>query len=383
VTSVNAQATAKEGEVSKVTKEVTGVIAGKDEQLNWLVLNKWINAQLPQPDGSNLKEHPRQTQYWANPKAAEALREYQDRVRGGQKADQPMPDDIRENLVLMDVEAISSLYTENLKMAFDNAQRAMTKYSGVSSFLDAGMCKYDVENPPREAPPEGAGWVIEIRGSTYQKDGRQFFLDTLVRNLTVNGRSKLPLEPTGGAPSAAPTAAPAEGQPAPARRPEDEEAMINAIIKDRVRYVFLLTYATDKDPKPGAFKVIGQSYLRDVVSPAGPATGPGAPAVTPGAAAPQSGRDTWTPLTAEGGGSPASSGPGPSNSRSEVIRPGAPPRNAPGGVPITIGAVPAAAKEGKPRYEFVVMFFWQEPTPSDSLMNLTTAQPAAAGGQGR
>ena len=207
VTGVNGKATAKEGEVEKVTGEVRGVISGKDEQLNWLVLNKFINAQLPQPDGSNLQEDPLQKKYWNTESAKVARDEYLNRVRGGQKADQPMPDDIRENLVLVDVEAIDSLYTENLKMAFENGQRAMLKASGVASYGDAGMCKYDVENPPRKTPPDGAGWVIEIRGSTYQKDGRQFILDTLVRNLTVNGRLKLPLEPTGGT------------SPAPRRRP--------------------------------------------------------------------------------------------------------------------------------------------------------------------
>ncbi|HEX4591905.1 MAG TPA: type IV pilus assembly protein PilM, partial [Gemmataceae bacterium] len=57
----------KEGEVTKVTNEVKGVIAGKDEQLDWLLLNRFIAAQLPQPDGSNLKD-PIQRPYWANPK---------------------------------------------------------------------------------------------------------------------------------------------------------------------------------------------------------------------------------------------------------------------------------------------------------------------------
>jgi type IV pilus assembly protein PilM len=379
VSSVNSLAAAKEGEVSKVTDEVNGVIAGKDEQLDWLVLNKWINAQLPQPDGSNLKEHPRQTQYWSNDKAAVALGEYQERVRGGQKADQQMPDDVRENLVLVDVEAINSLYTDNLKMAFDNGLRAMGKQSGIYSYLDAGMCKYDVENPPREAAPEGAGWVIEIRGSTYHKAGREFILDTLLRNLTVNGRM-LPLEPAAGAvptptptPTPTPAAAPAEGQPPPVRRPEDEQAMMDAIIKDRVRYVFLFTYAQDHDPKPGVFKVIGQSVLRDVVAPMAPAAGPGGPA---GGGNPTgSGRDGWEPLT---GGSTGNQGGG-GDSRS-----GAPPRNA-GGPAAGVGAAPAAAKLGKPRTEFVIVFFWQEPTPSDKLMKLNTVAPAAAAtaGEGR
>ena len=50
--------------------------------------------------------------------------------------------------------------------------------------------------------------------------------------------------------------------------------------------------------------------------------------------------------------------------------------------PATVGS-PPAAKDGKPRYEFVIMFFWQEPTPSDKLMNLKVAAPAAGPNQGR
>jgi hypothetical protein len=251
----------------------------------------------------------------------------------------------------------------------------MTKASGVSSFLDAGMCKYDAENPPRE-PPEGAGWVIELRGSTYHKEGRQFILDTLVRNLTVNGRLKLPLEPVAGAtpaPAATP-ATPAEGQPAPVRRPDDEEAMMNAVVKDRARWVFLFNYGRETDPKPGAFKIIGQSYIREVLAPAAASTGPGT-AVPPstGAGSGPSGRDAWEPLTGGGGGNSGGGGGSPAfGGRGGDMRPG--PRNA--GQPVTvIGAPPPADKPGKPRFEFVVMFFWQEPTPSDGLMNLS-ANPA-------
>ena len=39
---------------------------------------------------------------------------------------------------------------------------------------------------------------------------------------------------------------------------------------------------------------------------------------------------------------------------------------------------PPGVKPPKPRTEFIVIFFWREPTPSDQLMNLTTA-PAGGG----
>jgi hypothetical protein len=36
----------------------------------------------------------------------------------------------------------------------------------------------------------------------------------------------------------------------------------------------------------------------------------------------------------------------------------------------------AAGKTGKPRFEFVVVFIWKEPTPSDALMKLSDASGA-------
>src|SRR5262249_39805930 len=60
----------KESDVTKLTNDVKAVIAGKDEQLNWILLNQYINRCLPQPDGSNLKFRQRlgfwgpQEQYW-------------------------------------------------------------------------------------------------------------------------------------------------------------------------------------------------------------------------------------------------------------------------------------------------------------------------------
>ena len=50
----------------------------------------------------------------------------------------------------------------------------------------------------------------------------------------------------------------------------------------------------------------------------------------------------------------------------------------PGGGP-TVPGTPVA-KKPKPRYEFIVMFIWREPTPSDQLMKLGDAIGGAAAG---
>src|SRR5207248_2323104 len=50
----NQEADEETKRVNNLTADVKGVIAGKDEQLNWIRLNEYISRCLPQPDGSNL-----------------------------------------------------------------------------------------------------------------------------------------------------------------------------------------------------------------------------------------------------------------------------------------------------------------------------------------
>jgi type IV pilus assembly protein PilM len=381
VTSLKTEDSAKEKDVTDLTNQVKAVIAGKEEQLDWLVLNKFIVAQLPRPDGSNLQE-PKQRVYWNTQLAKNARDEYLDRVRGGQSADQPIADELRQNLVLMDIEAVNSLYTDNLKQVFETAKTVVPRVSGYQTLAEAGMCQYDADNPPKEAPPDGAGWVMEIRGSTYHRDGRKFILDTLVHNLAKNSRLNLPMTgAAGGAaapgtPPAAPPAAPAAGQPAaaaPDLRPEDEEAMNKAIIKDRLTHVFLFNYDEDGDAKPGVFRLIGESHLRELVTSAGGgAVGPAgqpAPAPVPGGGGGSApiGRDAWAPLTA-GGGQAQQAGP---RGGGLALRPQA--LGGPNRPFNPAGDANAPSGKGIKRFEFVIMFFWREPTPSEQLMNLGAA----------
>jgi hypothetical protein len=152
--------------------------------------------------------------------------------------------------------------------------------------------------------------------------------------------------------------------------------MMNAIIKDRVRYAFLLRYKTDNDPKPGTFQIISQSYLKDMLAAPSAAAGP-AQAPVPGDSSGGSGN--WEPLTSAGGTNPTTSAAamgrfGPGRGMSDrAMTPRAIGGPTAGPVQVTQGPAPAASgpKKAYPRTEFVIIFFWQEPTPSDQLMNLT------------
>src|SRR5262245_16364029 len=93
----NSEADDRAREVGDYTAQVKAVIAGKDEQLNWIKLNEYISTCLPQPNGTNLQASGRtlddparridQALYWRTNEAREAARQYFDRVHGGQMAD--------------------------------------------------------------------------------------------------------------------------------------------------------------------------------------------------------------------------------------------------------------------------------------------------------
>src|SRR5439155_4524356 len=113
---MNVAAKTKENEVKMMQDQVKAVIAGKDEQKDWLLINQYINRCLPnpEPNGGNLKSRDKtlddpnrtinQTVYWNDNAAKVALEQYHERINGGVSADQPNPEDIRDNLPLVDVE---------------------------------------------------------------------------------------------------------------------------------------------------------------------------------------------------------------------------------------------------------------------------------------
>lgn len=384
VKSINNTADQKSNEVKQLENQVKGVIAGYDEQKNWMKLNQFINSCLPNPDPEhgNLKSRDKtlsdptkpidQTVYWNTNEARNAMEQYRERIAGGQSADQPIPEDVREHLPLVDVEAVFCLYSDNLKSFYDRAKRASHDVSN-SEFM--GMLKYDLDNPPKDGEK---GWVIEIRGTTWQKDNRRFIIDSLVHNLTHMARKTLPVV-AGSAP-------PPETPATAATGPIDP-------ITDRISHAFLYNYRRDDTPKPGAFIEIGKSVLAPLVASGGAsdapvaATGPGA---TPVAAA--SPRDSWQPLGGAGGGSAAVGGGsgGPAGmspaaiaaaaaasaaaGQSSKLRGGGFSADSSGGSSMRSGGAGtgatanSTARTGKPRYEFVVMFIWREPTPSDDLM---------------
>jgi type IV pilus assembly protein PilM len=368
VTARNRQVEEKQTEVVKTYNDVNSIVAGKGEQLNWIRLNEYINRALPQPDGKNLElngnvtkpggnpepppgEHvPRQVAFWNTDVAKQAAQDFLDRVKFDESGDAPIDDVLRENLCHVDIESIQTLFTPSVKQFYDTTKKESLDKTGKEF---NGMLFFDVNNPPKDG--EG-GWVVALSGTTYNKGGPTFVRDTLVYNLARMCNRNF-------APGAASQAAPAS-----LMKGGDDP------IKDRVTHVFLWNCWAVEDPKPGVFSFINKDYLKPLVM-----TSAAAPTDPP---APGSGRDSWVPLVSgiAGGGAASGypTGPTPPVAGGRNVPRGGD-RGAAGGrgVPQPGGdSTPAPAPDSstpanvraKPGYEFVVIFIWREPTPSDKLV---------------
>src|SRR5207248_2286814 len=155
----------KQTDYKKLEDSFKAIIAGQEERTNWLEINKFVNDCLPRPDGSNLSERQKAT-YWLQKGdkggGDEAYKTYAARKAAGDG-------DIKETLgklIQINLEAVNSLYTEDLSGYFNRLQ-AKNK----SLF---GMTDHDQKQPPRS---KEAGWVVELRGYTYNDAQHQFILD--------------------------------------------------------------------------------------------------------------------------------------------------------------------------------------------------------------
>jgi type IV pilus assembly protein PilM len=426
--------TAKEGEVSKVRDDNKSIIAGQDERENWLKFNQYVDLCLPRPDlnGGNLTvvapdpaEPGRridQRVYWRNDPAIKALERLKQLQTGSGNTEIPLDYETRQNLPTLDIEAMECRYVEDLEAAL-KAASALNQQLFNNPRLD-GLSKEQ-----QDSPPKGPGWIVELRGYTYNKNGRRFIADTLIYNLNTRagkpkGEMATPANPS--APAGQP--APADSQP-PAGQPAPNGDKAEDPIDGRVSHAFLF-YWPAFGYDPSTFARINQSYLPTLTAagnapaqtgeqagPAGPgAPGPGAPG--PGEGRPSgpggfggagdSPRTSWQPLPGDqGGGNGAAAGPGEGRPGGPGMPPGpaipAGPRGprgpgiavgggGPGGIPgappRSEGPVPPGGESGqtapatgqrRDRHEFVAIFFWREPTPSDKLIKPVEGGEAAPG----
>ncbi|MFN4261515.1 MAG: type IV pilus assembly protein PilM [Gemmataceae bacterium] len=331
---------AKQIEIHDLDHAVRSVLAGQDERINWIKLNKFINDCLPQPDGSNLKDSQKEL-YWAKPgmedrvKGQVAYEEFKQRLAGRQAGQEAQH---LQDLIQFNIEAVDCLFTDNLEHVFAQSPYfvILNKRSpSVKEKADTiAMREQDYQKPPT-----GPGWIVQIRGFTDHKDTRQFIINTLLENLKNADKA-----PTGEA------------------NAQDKLPSVGS----RVSHVFLYRTQSVDNPDPDKFSLIDKNFLptliplreprREETTPDAPAI-PGVPGAAPAPAVPA------VPFT-------ASASDRKRFGWMSLLRPSTATKD---DQPIFIDpSQPAKEDSSRPqqglrRTEFVIMFVWREPTPSDEL----------------
>ena len=421
-------------QIDEDKKAVKSVVVGQDERFDWIKFNQFVNSALPRPDGSNLS--PAARKQFFNQSAKDALSFYKTLNVDKQKAGETTPDEEewRGDLLQVNVEGMYCIYCLDLPQ-FHAKLKADTTVKWET------MRKSDWEKAP-----EGKGWVVEIRGYTYYHDGLDFINKGFVENLATMAY-KPELLPAGDPAAAAGAGGttPAATTPATAAAPATPDATgasggkAEDPIINRVSHVVVYDYFPDANPDPGSssFKLISQHALDGILGGAGGAAGPGGALGAKmrnmgmgggggdegggAGGAPAALVNTWTPLSSGGGGggsaatgsrsSPGgggkgplgmgaigSAGPGGAAYNARNLNKGSGPPDLSGlargskpGLPGMSGAtgrpdIQMKADGKRPRLtrtEFVILFVWREPTPSDLLIPEEVPAVGAEGGLAR
>jgi type IV pilus assembly protein PilM len=363
----------QKAETEKEERAVRSIIAGQDEKLNWVALNRFLADAMPQPDLTHVPEAARQEFNKSN-KAVNAYNEYLKRLTNpiaGQRID---TSDLDPYLIQFNIESVDTRFSEDLAV----------QWTKIKTELGTQTDKVRPRDHWNLMPKEKeAGWIIELRGYTNHEVGDDFTLKVLVQALAdaavrdaapaadATGKSTAPA--TAAAPAKADeTAKPATVDPVVGRV---NHVVLYQVSKPELRhtgYVAGLVGNKTGGTGPGAGMPGGSGGLVSGgggSSPGGDSAG-GAPGGGMGKAS--SGRSNWSPLITSTAGETGESKTGPGVGVS-----GGAGTSLPGSVG---GNKPAASNDKKElhRTEFVILFFWREITPSDTLRPTTAAPEASA-----
>ena len=419
--------TQKKDEVEKTQADVKAVISGNDERLNWPRFQEVFTTSVPRPgpatEGGNLPDD-----IWRNNSGVAALAWFQHRMKNGVRIEDAAQDEgskLPLDLAMVNIEAVHTRWVDNLSVFYQNADTEVFGLPGQKSTGNAAPFSEAIARHMKEGefeentdkgrkvpkPPEGGGWVVEVRGYTDHKDPEQFVKKSLIANLQ---KADVAAEKNKG-------------------KVEKYVPGVSDPVKGRVSHAFIYHVWPIPNAQANTFQAINKSYLDSLAggigtaggtaggaSSSGTVSGPmgGGPgsetaAATPAAVAGQ----PWTPLMGSGaasggstggvGGSPPGSGgpgvglvlpssgggsgggpppmgptgggPGPMSGGPGPMGPGLGGSGIPGLTP-----PPPALADGPPRRrgEFVVMFVWREPvpnvTPADSQSPPSTSSSSSS-----
>ncbi|HKI35420.1 MAG TPA: type IV pilus assembly protein PilM [Gemmataceae bacterium] len=361
-------------ETEKEERAVRSIIAGQDEKLNWLALNRFVADALPQPDLTNVPA--KAWERYDRTRAGNAYKEYLKRLQnptGGQRIDTTGLDN---DLIQFNIESLDARFCDDLAAYWAKMKTNLTDEKDKVRPLS----HWDLMPKEKET-----GWVVELRGYTNHEDGVNFTLKVLVQALADAGARDAPAPAAPGAPGVKPAAAAAD-----AAKPASTDPVVG-LLSHVVLYQVDDKNKADLRHTGYVAGLVGTSSGGTGQGPGGPAagglvsgSGPASPSGSEGSGLPggagkaPAGRSSWSPLVTSragetgsgksGGGGPGTGGLG-----------GVPP-------PGTGGAkTPPIDKQVLNRTEFVVLFIWKENTPSDALRSTTVAggdTAAPAGGPG-
>lgn len=406
-----------EEESRKTQARVKMIIAGNEERLNWPRFFEVETAALPHPgDKGNLNSDTDQIRLWRGEGnvGVAAYEWFQRRMRTGVPIEQALADAQSKeplSLAMVNVEAVNTRWVFSVPKfleAVDNQVYDTFKEDMADTLREDEREKDDAKGGRfKPKAPDGPGWIVEIRGYTDHKDGRNFIQKALLKNLQkfdtfAKGEDKVGQFITG----------------------------VQDPVKGKVSHAFLYKVWMVEDAQPNSFVNINYSYLDKLIGsstssaagPGGGKPGGGGPSSAGGGAGSMSGPPGggagsmsgppgpggaggagaggdstalgpgWTSLNGASNSSFGSGPGGPSGppgmgpgSGSAGYGPGSAPGSGPkggnlgsmggppglGGPPIVGGGTGTSGKDATPkeerrRYEFVVMFVWREPVPSST-----------------
>lgn len=411
----------QKAEVEANQNAIKSLMAGKEERLNWVLLNRFLNDSLPVPalrvegkvkkagnkltitdahgknreftidasiialvngqpvnpadlrDGQDaaivFQEDAGAKKYWEAPAAKTAYLQHWSRQAGGRGLDARPDDEGIQNLIHINLESVNALYCTDLNAFFSQVQTKKDYADGM--LVDAWKTAAPTGN-------NGKAWVVELRGYTYNKKRREFVMDTLVANLTNRAQAseqavKAAKDAAAAAPAPAPAPAPAaeekkegDAKEAPKKAPppppefDPKPLSIHEVVGSRVSHVLLFEYNAVPDPEQGKFLLIDRSVLPQLIRSGG----------------------RWASLTGGGGGAgaregfPGGAGPGPGPVHVRPPLPGGEKARPEGD---------ENSRKGLQRTEFIVLLVWNEPLSQDFSPEPGAAaegQPGAPGGPG-
>jgi type IV pilus assembly protein PilM len=358
----DAKAAANKEEVA-----VKSIVAGQFERENWLNLIRFISDCVPQPDGRNLTPEAR-AKYFDNRSAKggisgkEAFEEYKKHRKGRPEAPMgkdagphdPLPLGV-DDLIQFHIHAIDSRYCDDLPMFWKMATQ--------------GKDAFDVLPPGQfTKAPEGRGWVIEVAGYTFHRGREAFVRDTLLKTLAAKGIPGLDKPDPKGPPTKEGAVGPEKGTP-----PDiGDFNSTKTPVLGRISHLFLYRYQPRKTADSGGFEVIGRSVLDNLVTVmAPPGTEEGKGSTTGGGKGASTGAGKGTAGSGAQGGTAAGKG-GKGGASDQPTKPKPTRTNWRGLGERRSGMVPPGSDGSTPtapsehiRTEFVILFVWREPLPTD------------------